>query len=114
MNCGLRQEELASAARQMGAQVVRGPVQYAAQERSLQVGEVEIEGLLLDMAAHEVLLIVAPLDLERNQRLLCPLCGAAYVGGECPDCTAEREETRRGQEERLLFDEGFSGLLCSE
>jgi len=27
-------------------------------------------------------------------------------------CRAEQEEAKRSQEERLLFDEGFSGLLC--
>jgi hypothetical protein len=114
MNCGLQQDDLASVARQMGAQVVRGPVRYAAHERSAQVGDVEIDSLLHEMAAYEVLLIVAPLDLESNHRLICPLCGGSSQGGECPDCKAEREGARRSQEERLLFGEGFSALLCSE
>ncbi len=113
MNRGLEADELASVARQMRAQVLRGPLRYAANEESPQVGDVEIDSLLHDMAAHEVLLIVAPLGPERNQ-LLCPLCGRPYQGGACPDCEAKREEARRAQEERLLFDEGFSGLLCSE
>jgi hypothetical protein len=112
MDCGLEADELASVARQMGAQVVQGPLRYAAQEGSPQVGDVEIDVLLHEMAAHEVLLIVAPLGPARNQHL-CPLCGRPYQGGECPECKAEREEVRRSQEEQLLFDEGFSGLLCS-
>jgi hypothetical protein len=113
MNGGLEAEELASAARQMGAQVVRGPLRYAANEGSAQVGDVDLDGLLHEMAAHEVLLIVAPLGAATNQHL-CPLCGRPYQEGECPDCEAKREEARRSQEERLLFDEGLPGLLCTE
>ena len=105
-------EGLASAAQKMGARVLRGPVRFAAFEGSLHVGDVEIQALLDEMAAHEVLVIIAPLGLAREPRLLCPLCRRAYQGGECPVCRAELEEAKRSQEGRLLFDEGFSGLLC--
>ena len=105
-------EGLASAAQEMGASVLRGPVRYGAFGGSLHVGDVEIDDLLHEMAAHEVLVIIAPLGLAREPRLLCPLCGRAYQGGECPVCRAEQEEAKRLVEERLLFDDGFSGLLC--
>ena len=105
-------EGLASAAQEMGARVLRGPVRYAAPGATLHVGDVEIDDLLHEMAAHEVLVIIAPLGLAQEPRLFCPLCGRAYQGGECPVCRAEQEDAKRSQEERLLFDEGFSGLLC--
>ena len=105
-------EGLASVAQEMGARVLRGPVRYAAFGGSPHVGDVEIDDLLHEMAAHEVLVIIAPLGLAREPRLLCPLCRRAYQGGECPVCRAEQEEAKRSQEDRLLFDEGFSGLLC--
>lgn len=105
-------EGLASVAQKMGARVLRGPVRYGAFGGSLHVGDAEIDDLLHEMAAHEVLIIIAPLGLAPEPRLLCPLCGRAYQGGECPACRAEQKEAKRSQEERLLFDEGFSGLLC--
>ena len=105
-------ERLASVAQQMGASVLRGPVRHAAFGVSLHVGDVEIDDLLHEMAAHEVLVIIAPLGLAPEPCLLCPLCRRACQGGECPVCRAELEEAKRSQEERLLFDEGFSGLLC--
>jgi hypothetical protein len=112
MVCRENAQELASAAREMGARVLRGPVRYGASGGSLHVGDAEIDDLLHEMAAQEVLVIVAPLGLAPEPRLLCPLCRGAYQGGECPVCRAELEEAKRSQEERLLFDEGFSGLLC--
>jgi len=105
-------EGLASVAQKMGARVLRGPVRYAALEGSLHVGDVEIDDVLHEMAAHEVLVIIAPLGLAQEPPLLCPLCRRAYQGGECPVCRAEQEEAKRVVQERLLFDEGFSGLLC--
>ena len=105
-------EGLASVAREMGARVLRGPVRYADSEGRLHVGDAEIDDLLHEMAAHEVLVVIAPLGLATEPRLLCPLCRRAYHGGECPVCRADQEEAKRSQEERLLFDEGFSGLLC--
>jgi len=105
-------EGLASVAQKMGARVLRGPGRFAAFGGSPHVGDVEIQALLDEMAAHEVLVIIAPLGLAREPRLLCPLCRRAYQGDECPACRAEQEEAKRSQEERLLFDEGFSGLLC--
>jgi len=112
MVCRNDAEGLASVAREMGARVLRGPVRYGAFGGSLHVGDVEIDDLLHEMAAHEVLVIIAPLGLAPEPRLLCPLCRRACQGGECPVCRAELEEAKRSQEEPLLFDEGFSGLLC--
>jgi len=105
-------EVLASAAREMGVRVLRGPVLYAAQVGSVHVGDVEIDELLQEMAAQEVLVIVAPVGLAREPRLLCPACRRAHQEGECSVCRAEEEEAKRVIQERLLFDEGFSGLLC--
>ncbi len=105
-------EGLASVAREMGARVLRGPVRYAAFGGSLHVGDVEIDELLHEMAAEEVLVIVAPLGVAREPRSICRACGRAYLGSHSPVCKAEEEEAKRVLQERLLFDEGFSGLLC--
>jgi hypothetical protein len=112
MNQGKKAEELASIARGRGVKVLRGPLHYGANGGNPQVGDVEIDELLHDMAAHEVLLVVAPLELLQEASASCPRCGRPYRGGECLACKAKREEARRFEEERLLFDEGFSGLLC--
>ena len=105
-------EGLASVAQKMGARVLRGPVRYAASQGSLHVGDVEIQELLHEMASHEVLIIIAPLGPAREERSVCPLCRRAYQGGECPVCRADQEEARTSVQQRLLFDESFSGLLC--
>jgi hypothetical protein len=105
-------EGLASAAQETGARVLRGPVRYAAREGSLHVGEVEIDELLHEMAAEEVLLILAPVGPAPEEGAVCPLGHRTYQGDECPQCWAEKEEAKRVLQERLLFDEGFCGLLC--
>jgi hypothetical protein len=105
-------EGLASAAQGMGAHVLRGPVRYAAPEGTLHVGDVEIEELLHEMAAEEVLVIVAPVGPTPGERSLCPKSHRAYEGDECPQCKAEGEEAKRVLQERLLFDEGFPRLPC--
>ena len=112
MVCRDDAEGLASVAQEMGARVVRGPVGYGAFGASLHVGDAEIDDLLHEMAAQEVLLIVAPVGSAPDDRTVCPLCHRTYQGDECPECRAEQEEAKRSQEEQLLFDEGFSGLLC--
>jgi hypothetical protein len=43
-----------------------------------------------------------------------PTVQQTLPGGRVLNCGAKGEEARRSQEERLLFDEGFSGLLCSQ
>jgi hypothetical protein len=113
MNRGEKAEGLASVARGKGIKVLRGPLHCDASGARPQVGDVELDELLHEIAAHEVLLIVAPLELLQEPPSRCPVCGRPCRGGECPACKARREEARRAEEERLLFDEGFSGLLCS-
>jgi hypothetical protein len=105
-------EGLASTAQEMGVRVLRGPIRYAAAERSLQVGDVEIDELLHEIATEEVLLIVAPVGPAPDERSVCPLCHRTYQEDECPHCRAEREEAKRALQERLLFDEGFPRLPC--
>lgn len=105
-------EELAFTARAIGAQVIRGPVHYPGRGERLDVGDLEIERTLRGLKDQEVLLIVAPLDRGPQVRTTCSLCSTPYEGGECPACKAQREEAKRVVEERLLFDEEFSALLC--
>ncbi|HEM62492.1 MAG TPA: hypothetical protein ENO24_09390 [Chloroflexi bacterium] len=105
-------EGLASEAQEMGARVLRGPVPSAASEANLYLGDVEMQELLHEMAAYEVLVAIAPVGLPGQERRLCPLCRRAHRTGECPVSRAEQEEAKRSREERLLFDEGLSSLLC--
>jgi hypothetical protein len=105
-------ERLATEAQEMGTRVLRGPVPSAASEGTMYVGDVEMQDLLYEMAVHEVLVAIAPVGLPDQERRLCPLCRRAHVTGECPVSRAEQEEAKRYREERLLFDEGFSSLLC--
>lgn len=105
-------EGLASEARKMGMRVLQGPVPSATSEANLHLGYVNMQELLHEMAAYEVLVAIAPVGLPGQERRLCPLCRKAHRTGECPVSRAEQEEAKRSREERLLFDEGFSGLLC--
>lgn len=104
-------EELASTARAIGAQVIRGPVHYPGCGDGLDVGDVDIERTLRELKDQEVLVIVAPLHSPRKVPAICCLCGTPYEGGQCPACKAEREEAKRVVEERLLFDQEFSAML---
>ena len=104
-------EALAATARGLGAQVIRGAVRYPGREGGLDVGDVEIEGPLCALKDQEVLVIVAPLRPVQKAPAICGQCGTRYEGGECPACSAEREEAKRVVEERLLFDQEFSVLL---
>jgi len=105
-------EELAATARTVGAQVIRGAVRYPGRGEGLDVGDVGIERTLRELKDQEVLLIVAPLDSAQKPSTICELCGNPREEGECPACKAKREEAERAAEERLLFGEEFSALLC--
>lgn len=104
-------EELISLAKRTGARVIRGPVRSPGHEAGLYIGDVDIEELLAGLKDQEVLVIITRADFPQQLRSVCGLCGALYEGTECPVCKEEREEAKRLIEERLLFDEGFSGLL---
>lgn len=104
-------EGLASTAQEMGAQVIRGSVRYPGREGGLAIGDVDIEEPLGELKDQEVLVIVAPLRRAQELATICGRCRTPYEGAECPACKAEREEARRGVQERLLFDEEFSALL---
>ncbi len=104
-------EELASTAREIGAQVIRGSVRYPGHEGGLHAGDVDNERPLCELKDQEVLVIVAPLRSTQKVPTICGLCGTPYEGGQCPACKAEREEAKRLVEERLLFDQEFSALL---
>jgi len=105
-------ERLATEAQEMSTRVLRGPVHSAASEANLHLGDVEMEELLHEMAAHEVLVVTAPVGLPGQERRLCPLCRKAHQTGECPESRAVQEESKVALQERLLFVEGFPGLLC--
>lgn len=105
-------EGLASEAREMGMRVLRGPMHSAASEGTLHLGDVEMQELLHEMAAHEVLVVTAPMGIPRQERRHCPLCRGDHQTGECPVSRAVQEETKIALQERLLFEEGFHRLLC--
>jgi hypothetical protein len=104
-------EEMASTARGIGAQVIQGPLRYPGRNGGLEIGGVAIERPLCELQDQEVLLIVAPLRPALKAPITCGLCGTPHERDECPACKAKREEAKRADEERLLFDEEFSPLL---
>ncbi len=98
-------EALARIARELGAEVIRGPVRQQADEAGFEVGEVDIGDLLHGLRDQEAIVIIASLGLTQESPKVCHLCGTRYEGVECPTCRAEGNKAERIVEETLRWIE---------
>jgi len=87
--------QLASTAREMGGEAIRGVLEQNAEGR-WTVGHIEVESWLSRLKGMEVLLTLAALDAETPQtyKRTCRTCGNEYEGRTCPHCEAVRRRFR--------------------
>jgi rubrerythrin len=88
---------LASAARDLGAEALRGRLGQNDAGR-WTVGYIEIESWLARHAGQELILAVAAIDEETPMAYtrICRTCGNEYEGRTCPHCEAVRRRLRGG------------------
>jgi hypothetical protein len=89
--------KLASNARDVGAEALRGILEQDASGR-WTVGHIGIESWLSRHEGQELVLIVAAIDQETPMVYLrtCRTCGNDYEGRTCPHCEAVRRRLRGG------------------
>jgi rubrerythrin len=87
--------QLASTAREMGAEALRGVVEQNAEGR-WTVGHIEVESWLSRFNGMEVVLTLAAIDAETPKAYVrtCRTCGNEYEGRTCPHCEAVRRRFR--------------------
>ncbi len=86
--------KLASAAYEMGLQVLRGELERGLGGQ-LQVNQRSLADWLREMEGQEVVLIAASLDDDREPVVrTCRTCGREYVEHECPHCREARIRLR--------------------
>jgi Zn finger protein HypA/HybF involved in hydrogenase expression len=86
--------KLASAAYEMGLQVLRGELERGLGGQ-LQVNQRSLADWLREMEGQEVVLIAASLDDDREPVVrTCRTCGREYVEHECPHCRESRIRLR--------------------
>jgi len=89
--------KLASEARDLGAEALRGALEQNEKGR-WTIGYIEVESWLSRYAGQEVVLAVAAIDQEKPMAYTrtCRTCGADYEGPACPHCEAVRRRLRGG------------------
>ncbi len=86
--------ELATAAYELEARVLRGPLHRDAEGR-WRIGETAVEEWLAAGEGQEVVLILASLSEETPLApRVCRTCGREYVGWDCPHCREVRRRLR--------------------
>jgi hypothetical protein len=104
-------EEVASVAREVGAEVLRGPLTYPSETGGLQLGDLDLSEYLHKYRDCEITLIIAATRVAEQKPVVCGICGFAMDEiGECPRCKLMNEEAARQirarQEEQVaLFQE---------
>ncbi|MBM4465705.1 MAG: hypothetical protein FJ014_09175 [Chloroflexi bacterium] len=88
-------QELAIKAHEMGASVLRGPLQRLDEDRGWAVGNIHLRDWLARYDGRDLMLIVAVIGEEQEPTTRnCGTCGREYSGSECPYCREARERLR--------------------
>jgi len=87
--------QLASDAREMGAEALRGLLEQSEDGR-LTIGHIGVESWLSRHEGYEVVLAVAAIDRETPMAYTrtCRTCGNEHEGRICPHCEAVRRRLR--------------------
>ncbi|MBN1318790.1 MAG: hypothetical protein JXA42_25140 [Anaerolineales bacterium] len=86
--------KLASAAYEMGLNVLRGPLKLDLNGQ-MEINERKLVNWLRDFQGQEIILIAASLeDGEELNVRTCRTCGRDYVEHECPHCRQARIRLR--------------------
>ena len=88
-------QRLASAARELGAEALRGTLTLNEAGR-WSIGFIEVESWLSRHDGQEVVLAAAAIDVETPMAYVrtCRTCGNDYEGRTCPHCEAVRQRLR--------------------
>lgn len=86
--------KLATAAYEMGLQVLRGPLERDAAGQ-LQISDRQLAAWLREFEGQEIVLIAGSLD-DTSEPVVrtCRTCGRDYVEHECPHCRLTRIRLR--------------------
>jgi len=88
-------QELAIRAHEMGASVLRGPLQRLEEGSGWAIGDMHVSDWLARYKGQDLLLIVAVIGEEQEPLAkTCKTCGREYIGSECPYCREVRERLR--------------------
>ena len=88
-------QELAIRAREMGAGVLRGPLQRLDEERGWAIGNIHLRDWLARYEGRDLILIAAVIGEDQEPPTkTCRTCGRDYSGSECPYCREARERLR--------------------
>ncbi len=87
--------ELASSARDLGAEALRGILEQD-EEGRWTIGHIGIESWLSRYEGYELVVTVAAIDRETPMAYsrTCRTCGNEYEGRTCPHCEAVRRRLR--------------------
>jgi len=88
-------QELATRANELGAGVLRGPLQRLDEERGWAIGNIHLRDWLARYEGRDLILIAAVIgEGEEPAKKACRTCGREYSGSECPYCREARERLR--------------------
>ena len=88
-------QELAIRAHEMGAGVLRGPLQRLDEERGWTVGGIHLTDWLSRYEGRDLILITAVIgEGQEPATKTCGTCGREYSGSQCPYCREARERLR--------------------
>jgi hypothetical protein len=88
-------QELATKAHEMGADVLRGPLQRLDEEGCWTIGNIHLKDWLARYESRDLILIAAVVgEGQEPAKNTCGTCGREYIGHECPYCREVRERLR--------------------
>jgi hypothetical protein len=103
--------ELASLARQAGAEILEGKLRYPSPEGGWQLGELDLGAMLEGYRDQRLMVLLLPLGKAETGTVTCDDCGFSFVldeSGECPRCklivdyTTDSLERRVREREQLI------------
>jgi hypothetical protein len=103
--------QLASLARDVGAEVLEGTLRYPSRSGSWQLGDVDLGDYLSRHRDQRLMLVLVPVGTLQRGQVTCDVCGYAMdeSEAECPRCKLIAEYTtdieRRIQERGRLLEE---------
>jgi hypothetical protein len=111
--------ELATIARETGAEVLRGSLRYPSDTGGWQLGELDLSEHLSQYRDCEVTVIIAATGKAEPERVVCGICGFVMDEvSECPRCKRLDEaiagSIRARQEERAAMLREVEEILQDE
>ena len=103
--------QLATIAREAGAEVLEGNLRYPSKTGSWQLGDVDLGDLLGRYRDQRLMVVVIPLGKEETETITCNVCGYIMdkADKECPRCKFLSEyttdvERRIGERDQIFED----------